>query len=256
MGVQNHFVPLWHWGSSTRTAEVQGKCSAESFGSALRGSEAFGVQPQRRCSLGSLGGLGWGRPGAAGPAGRLGPDLAHSCGTQCQVTACLEGDQGHTSDRIRAGRVMHPGWQGRRENSPFPAAEREETGDSRGSLPEVPWRLQCTLLDSSRISYSALGLLLLLTGEPAAWSALVSRCTRSRAGLAELPYSLFPRQGRTAELCGSTAEQGTHILEHLTEKLTRLMPYNCIIGVVERGIIWTKNKHSLNSTKFALEPLH
>lgn len=99
-------------------------CSAESFESALQGSEAFGLEHKWRL-LRSAPWAGWGLrspwgQGRDGPCGRLGMDLAHSCGIQCQVTACLEGDQGHTSERIRARQGHAPMRAGRDEGKTLP----------------------------------------------------------------------------------------------------------------------------------------
>lgn len=100
----------------------------------------------------SLGGLRAGvAPGAREPCGKAGLALA-------QLRDPVPGHgrpgrgPGHTSqDTCEGGHA--PGLAGTKGNSPFPAAQPQETGDSRGSCLSFPD-------DSSRISYSALGLLL------------------------------------------------------------------------------------------------
>lgn len=92
--------------------------------------------------LDSLGGLG--AEVALGPrAGRAlregwGWIWRTAVGPSARSRPAWKGTKDRRQRGYVGGRVMHPGWQGQRENSPFPAAELEETGDSR----EVPCRLQ------------------------------------------------------------------------------------------------------------------
>lgn len=169
-----------------------------------------------------------GRRGLRPPRGHreAGDGSGHSCGTRCPVTPPGRGPRTHVrQDTCEGGHA--PGLAGTRENNPFPAAELEETGDSRGSCLRFPD-------DSSRISCSALGLAL-LTG--AAGSLICLGCTRSLGRAC--CTSLFPLYGARMD-CSAVRQHCRTGKSHsgaLTEKLTQLMPFSSIIAVVERGTV-------------------
>lgn len=153
------------------------KCSAESSESALPGSEAFGLQRkwQLLCSA------PWAGEGLRPPWGpgwiwrtAVGPVPGHGLPGRGPRTHVRE-------DTCEGGSCTRPG-RDEGKTVPFQRQSLRKPAIPAGACVRFPDGYND---DSSRISYSALGLLLLV--QPAAWSAFVSRCTRSCAGLAVLP---------------------------------------------------------------------
>lgn len=153
--------------------------------------------------------------GQDGLGGKAGTELGHSCGSQGQATACLEGDQGQTSDTTsgrEGGREgCAPGLARAQREQPAPS---DGAGGSPGSCMIFPDTHDD---NSSVISYSGttavsersccqLVSLPCLASPPAVLCLLC--CCQCAACLC-FP---FKTQQCAPQQCGRAPEQGTYIM--------------------------------------------